>query len=194
MDEDTVTDLGPRLRELRQQAELTLAEVATESGIGVSTLSRLESGERRPSVDHLVKLARLYAVTLDELVGGGERHDPRVHGKSVKRHGMTHTSLTNRPGGLQAYKLAIEAGKGAQVPDLKTHEGYEWVYVLNGRLRMVLGTNDMVLLPGEAAEFDTRTPHWFGRADEHAVEFLSIFGRQGERMHLRARPARRSTS
>src|SRR6478609_8559117 len=184
--DDAVRDLGPRLRELRARAELTLAEVSKDAGIGVSTLSRLESGERRPSVEHLVKLARVYRVTLDELVTAEPGEDPRVRVKSVKRHGMTHTPLTNRPGGLQAYKLAIEAGTGAQVPELKTHEGYEWVYVLNGKLRMVLGTNDMVLLPGEAAEFDTRTPHWFGRADEQPVEFLSIFGRQGERMHLRA--------
>jgi quercetin dioxygenase-like cupin family protein len=70
------------------------------------------------------------------------------------------------------------------------HEGYEWLYVLNGRLRLVLGDHDVVLTPGEAAEFDTRTPHWFGAADGKAVEFLSLFGKQGERAHLRARPVR----
>jgi hypothetical protein len=52
----------------------------------------------------------------------------------------------------------------------------------------VLGEHDLVLAQGEAAEFDTRVPHWFGTADEQAVELLSLFGRQGERAHLRARP------
>ena len=101
---------------------------------------------------------------------------------------MTMLPLTRLAGGIQAYKLVIAAGTAQREPELQAHEGYEWIYVLNGRLRLVLGDHDLVLLPGEAAEFDTRTPHWFGAANEDAVEFLSLFGRQGERAHLRARP------
>jgi len=69
-------------------------------------------------------------------------------------YGMTMLPLTRRPGGIQAYKLIIPAG-GRTEPDLKVHEGYEWVYVLNGRLRLVLGDRHLVLAPGEAAEFYT---------------------------------------
>ena len=114
--------------------------------------------------------------------------DPRVHLRPVTRHGMTMVPLTKRAGGIQAYKLLVPAKKGA--PDPQSHEGYEWLYVLDGRLRLVLGERDLVLGPGEAAEFDTRVPHWFGAAGEEPVEFLSLFGPQGERMHVRARPAR----
>lgn len=70
------------------------------------------------------------------------------------------------------------------------HEGYEWLYVLSGQLRLVLGKHDLVLRTGEAAEFDTRTPHWFGNPGPDPVEILTLFGRQGERMHVRARPTR----
>jgi quercetin dioxygenase-like cupin family protein len=101
---------------------------------------------------------------------------------------MTMLALTRRPGGIQAYKLVIPAGSRRREPDPQTHEGYEWLYVLNGRLRLVLGEHDLVLSPGEAAEFDTRVPHWFGAAGAEPVEFLSLFGRQGERAHLCARP------
>jgi quercetin dioxygenase-like cupin family protein len=102
---------------------------------------------------------------------------------------MTMVPLTRRAGGIQAYKLVIPAGGRRREPDPQTHEGYEWLYVLNGRLRLVLGEQDLVLSPGEAAEFDTRVPHWFGgAADTEPVEFLSLFGTQGERAHLRARP------
>ena len=184
-------DVGPRLRELRLEAELTLADVAADTGIGVSTLSRLESGARKPGLEHLLQLAGVYRVPLDDLVGAGPSEDPRVRHRPRKHHGMTTLPLTQRPGGLQAYKHVIDTSSDRREPDLRTHEGYEWLYVLNGKLRLVLGTNDLVLLPGEAAEFDTRTPHWFGLADDHPVEFLAIFGRQGERMHLRARPARK---
>lgn len=61
--------------------------------------------------------------------------------------------------------------------------------MLNGRLRLVLGEHDLVLEPGEAAEFDTRTPHWFGATSSGPVEFLSLVGKQGERAHVRASPA-----
>jgi mannose-6-phosphate isomerase-like protein (cupin superfamily) len=72
------------------------------------------------------------------------------------------------------------------VPTLQTHEGYEWLYVLSGRLRLVLGSRDLVLEPGEVAEFDTRTPHWIGNPGPTPAEVLAIFGPQGERMHVRS--------
>ena len=100
---------------------------------------------------------------------------------------MTMVPLTRRAGGMQAYKITIPGGSGRRQPDPQTHEGYDWLYVLDGRLRMVLGEHDLVLEPGEAAEFDTRVPHWFGGADGRPVELLSIFSREGERMHVRAR-------
>ncbi|MEU2667026.1 helix-turn-helix domain-containing protein [Micromonospora sp. DT46] len=180
--------VGPRLRALRRQRETTLADLSVATGISVSTLSRLESGSRRPTLELLLPLARAHGVTLDELVDAPSTGDPRVHLRPVTRHGMTMLPLTRRPGGIQAYKLVIPGGGRRAEPDPQTHEGYEWLYVLNGRLRVVLGDQDLVLTPGEAAEFDTRVPHWFGSADAEPVEFLSLFGRQGERAHLRARP------
>ena len=103
---------------------------------------------------------------------------------------MTLIPLTRRPGGVQAYKLIIPPSRSA--PDLKSHEGYEWLYVLDGKLRLILGGQDLLLTAGEAAEFDTRVPHWFGSTGKEPTELLSLFGRQGERAHLRARPAVRA--
>ncbi|BCJ63938.1 helix-turn-helix domain-containing protein [Polymorphospora rubra] len=176
--------VGPRLRTLRRQREITLANLAATTGISVSTLSRLESGQRRPTLELLLPLARAYGVQIDELVGAPPTGDPRVHLRPVTRNGMTMIPLTRRAGGVQAYKLIIPERTD---PDPQVHEGYEWIYVLNGRLRLVLGDKDLVLAEGEAAEFDTRVPHWFGSAEPGPVEVLSLFGRQGERAHLRAR-------
>jgi len=185
--DDVLAAVGPRLRALRLRSNTTLAALAEATGISVSTLSRLESGQRRPNLELLLPLAKVHRVPLDELVGAPATGDPRLHLRPIVRGGMTIIPLTRRPGGIQAYKHIIPAGTPGQ-PDPKVHEGYEWLYVLNGRLRMVLGSRDLVLGPGEAAEFDTRVPHWFGSADTGAVEFLSLFGTQGERMHVRAKP------
>jgi transcriptional regulator with XRE-family HTH domain len=182
--------VGDRLRALRRQRNTTLAELSAATGISVSTLSRLESGGRRPALEQLLPLARAYGVTLDELVDAPSTGDPRLHPRPVTRNGMTMLPLTRRGGGIQAYKIVIPARSRRRQPEPQTHEGYEWLYVLNGRLRLVLGEHDLVLEPGEAAEFDTRVPHSFGAAGPAAVEFLSLFGRQGERAHLRARPKR----
>ncbi|WP_018909530.1 helix-turn-helix domain-containing protein [Salinispora arenicola] len=190
MDENldrTLDAVGPRLKQLRQRRNITLTGLAEETGISASTLSRLEAGLRRPTLEQMLPLARAHNVTIDELVDAPPTGDPRINLRSIAAgDGSTILPLTRRPGGIQAYKFVLPAGD--RVPDLRTHEGYDWVYVLNGTLRLVLGNNDLTLQPGEAAEFDTRTPHWFGATSSGPVEFLSLIGRQGERAHVRATP------
>lgn len=182
-----LAEVGPRLRRVRKERGATLAALSQSTGISVSTLSRLESGRRKPSLELLLPIARAHQVPLDELVGAPPVGDPRVRAKPIVRHGRTMVPLTRQPGGLQAYKV-VEPARSVQ-PDPQTHEGYEWLYVLSGKLRLVLADHDVVLTAGEAAEFDTRLPHWFGSTGEGPAEFLSLFGPQGERMHVRARPA-----
>jgi transcriptional regulator with XRE-family HTH domain len=191
-DLDLVLDaVGPRLRALRQQRGSTLAQLSEVTGISVSTLSRLESGQRRPTLELLLLLARAHQVQLDELVDAPATGDPRVHTRPFQRHGMTFLPLTRRPGGLQAYKMVIPGRDWSTgVPEQQVHEGYEWLYVLSGRLRLLLGEHDVVLTAGEVAEFDTHVPHCFGSAGPEPVEILSLFGPQGERMHVRAQPAK----
>jgi transcriptional regulator with XRE-family HTH domain len=186
--EATLARVGPRLRQLRDQRAITLAELAVKTGISKSTLSRLESGQRRPSLELLLPLTKTYGVPLDDLVGAPAVGDPRVRLKPHARHGRTVVPLSRQPGGVQAWKLVIPAT--GTVPELKTHEGYEWLYVLSGRMRVLIGEHAVVLGPGEVAEFDTRVPHWFGSAGEGPVEALSVFGPQGERMRHRASPKR----
>ncbi|MGY5030301.1 helix-turn-helix domain-containing protein [Streptomyces sp. 900116325] len=182
---DRLAAVGPRLRDLRRRHGLTLADLAEQIGINESTLSRLEGGTRKPTLEMLLPLAEVYAVPLDELVGAPRTGDPRIHLKPVTRNGMTFVPLS-RPGGVQAHKLLIPPRPDTE-PQLNTHEGFEWVYVLAGRLRLLLGDKTVILKPGEAAEFDTHVPHWLGPDDDRTVELLILFGAQGERAHLKAR-------
>ncbi|WP_422772700.1 helix-turn-helix domain-containing protein [Plantactinospora sp. WMMC1484] len=185
--ESVLTAVGPRLRALRHRSGATLTALSETTGIPISTLSRLESGQRRPGLELLLPLARVYQVPLDELVGAPPTGDPRVYPRPSRHNGMIVFPLTRRSGGLQVFKQILPAGlTDGLEPDPRTHEGYHWLYVLNGRLRMILGDQDFVLGAGEVAEFDTHLPHWFGNADAAAVEFLSILGPQGERFHIRA--------
>jgi len=186
-DPDAIADVGHRLRALRRGRSLTLAELATVTGMSESTLSRLETGRLRPTLGQLLPLARTYGVTLDELAGISDPYDSRNHLPVIQRHGATFIPLTRRTGGVQAYKMISPARDTLPAPDPRSHEGHQWVYVLSGRLRVVLGDRDFVLKPGEAAEFDTGVPHWMGHADHDPIELLMLFGRQGERAKLIAR-------
>ncbi|HEX2316451.1 MAG TPA: helix-turn-helix transcriptional regulator [Thermomonospora sp.] len=191
--DDAPAGVGPRLRGLRRARGMTLTDLSRATGISVSTLSRLESGQREPTLKHLMPLARAHRVTLDELVGA-DTGDPRVHPKPFKRHGQTWIPLTRYLGGLHAYKqiLDVPAEPRTGRPPQGQHEGYEWLYVLSGKLLLALGEHDLVLTAGEAAEFDTRVPHGVANAGDRPVEWLALYGAQGERMHVRARPRRRT--
>jgi transcriptional regulator with XRE-family HTH domain len=177
--------VGPRLKRLRIQRGMTLTGLAETTGISKSTLSRLETGQRRRSLDLLLPLAQTYRVPLDDLVGAPEVADPRLRLRPERAHGRTVIPLTQQPGGMQARKILIPVS--TVEPELRAHDGHEWLYVLTGRMRLLLGEHDLVLGRGEVAEFDTRVPHWFGSTGDHPAEVLSLFGQQGERMHVRAR-------
>ncbi|MCZ0991040.1 helix-turn-helix domain-containing protein [Streptomyces diastatochromogenes] len=183
--EQILDDIGPRLRALRRDRGLTLEALAATTGISVSTLSRLESGSRRPTLDLLIPLARAHRVALDELVAAPATGDPRVHLKPLRRgDGSVLVPLTQYPGRVQVFKHVL----APREPKLVTHEGYEWLYVLAGELRLVLGEHESTLRPGEAAEFDTRQPHWFGPANTSTVEILHLFGPRGDQAVVRASP------
>jgi transcriptional regulator with XRE-family HTH domain len=174
-----------RLRELRTQRGLTLEDVARDAQMDVSTLSRLESGKRRLALDHLPRLAAALSVSTDDLMRAPETEDPRVRGSSHTRHGVTYWPLTRQgpAGGLHAFKVRVSPRRSKPPAELPVHEGQDWIYVLSGQMRLILGERDFTINAGEAVEFSTWTPHWFGAVDG-PVEAITIFGLHGERLHL----------
>ncbi|MEU9669172.1 hypothetical protein AB0E25_26940 [Streptomyces bobili] len=99
--------------------------------------------------------------------------DPRVHRTPHSRErGIVLVPLTRYPGPVQVFKQVL----AHREPKLVTPSGYAWLFVLAVELRLVPGTNDTALRPGEVAEFATSTPHWFGPAHAEAVEILHLFG------------------
>ncbi|ADB52467.1 helix-turn-helix domain-containing protein [Conexibacter woesei] len=174
-----------RLRQLRLELGLTLQQVAERASIDVSTLSRLEAGRRRLALDHVPALAAALGVSTDELLSAAPTLDPRIRAPSRTFAGMTMWPLTRRgpAGGLHAYKILVSTDRRIPPDPLPVHEGHDWLYVLDGRMRLLLGTEDLTIEPGEAVEFTTWTPHWFGAIDG-PVELIGIFGPDGEQMHL----------
>ncbi|MEH3052467.1 MAG: helix-turn-helix domain-containing protein [Patulibacter minatonensis] len=175
-----------RLRSLRAERGLTLQQVAERANVDVSTLSRLEAGKRRLALDHLAPLAAALGVSTDDLLGQRPVQDPRVRPVPHTADGLTMWPLTRRESTsqLRAYKVVVHAERRVPPePPLPVHEGQDWMYVLSGRLRLLLGDRDYEIAAGEAVEFSTWEPHWFGAVDG-PVEMLMIVGAHGERIHL----------
>ncbi|GCB00377.1 MULTISPECIES: helix-turn-helix domain-containing protein [Mycolicibacterium] len=185
-DDDIEARVRRRLRELRTQRGMTLEDVARAADIDVSTLSRLESGKRRFALDHLPRLAAALSISTDELMRAPEAEDPRVRGASHSRDGVTYWPLTRGgpAGGLHTFKIRVSTRRRTPPTELPVHDGQEWLYVLSGNLRLLLGDRDFTIKPGEAVEFSTWTPHWFGTVDG-PVEAIAIFGPHGEKLHIR---------
>ncbi|WZH38200.1 MAG: helix-turn-helix domain-containing protein [Microbacterium enclense] len=182
---EIVERVGPRLRTFRQVAGLTLTQLAEQTGLTPSTLSRLERARIRPSLEHLLPLARVYGVPLDELVAAPSHSDPRVHLRPVRREGLTYVPLGVNRGELQAFKVIYPAVTALPPARFHSHPGREWLYVLAGEIRLVLSDQVTDLTVGEAAEFDTATPHWIGNAHLTVpAEIIAIYGKQGGRIHL----------
>ncbi|EYT81986.1 transcriptional regulator [Streptomyces sp. Tu 6176] len=214
----TLAALGPRLRTARERCGATLTGVGRATGIAPSTLSRIETGRRKPTLEVLLRLAKAYDASLDELTGTapetapaattgpraattGPRalaNDPRTPATDPRtpapppRPGDDKAvlPLTRYVGGLHAHKHVLPApGTPPTRPRQVSHDGYEWLCVLYGRLWLALGDQDLVLGAGDVAEFDTRTAHGVTNAGTGGpVEYLIMFGPQGERLRLRTPP------
>lgn len=175
--------LGARLRAARTARGWTLDDLAGRAGLSASTLSRLESGKRQASLELLLPLTRQLGLRIDDLISP-QTPDPRIRRPVMRRDGHVIAPLTLENSPLHTYKVTYPAG--VPLPELRVHDGFEWLFVLSGRLRLRLGERDLTLSRGEAAEFDTRTPHAMSAVGTRPAEIISIFDETGMRMHTHA--------
>ena len=172
-----------RLRTLRQARGWTLDDLAERAHVGASTISRIETGQRRLALDQLVTLARALGVSVDDLLADGDGDDVVIRPQARGDGGAVW--LLNRrddPSGRVVAKMRVPAGTAAE-PERKVHPGHDWFYVLSGTVRLVLGGREHVVATGEAASFSTLTPHAVVGLGGPA-EVLTILDHHGERSHL----------
>ncbi|MCX4438407.1 MULTISPECIES: helix-turn-helix domain-containing protein [Streptomyces] len=168
--------VAPQLRALRRRASLTLEAAARAAGLSAAHLSRLETGQRQPSLPMLLALARIYGTTVSELLGEtvAER-DAIVRAADMeptKAGGWTYWQAGAPGRGMQALRVHVPYGSQGDV--VRVHPGEEWLYVLQGRLRLRLGDTAQVLAPGDSAHFDSLTPHRIAAADQSGAELLFV--------------------
>ncbi|GAB2462082.1 helix-turn-helix domain-containing protein [Streptomyces incanus] len=168
--------VAPQLRALRRRASLTLEVAARDAGLSPAHLSRLETGQRQPSLPMLLSLARIYGTTVSELLGEttAAREAVTCAGdmEPTSAGGWTYWQAGSPGRGMQA--LRVQVPYGAQGDIVRVHPGEEWLYVLKGRLRLRLGDALHRLAPGDSAHFDSLTPHRIAAEDPDGVELLFV--------------------
>lgn len=174
---DELPAVAPQLRELRRRAGLTLEAAAARARLSPAHLSRLETGRRQPSLPLLLGLARTYGTTVSELLGETPAvADPivRAGGPGAREaDGWTYWQAGGSGRGMQALRVHVPHGR-SQGELVRVHPGEEWLYVLEGRLRLHLGEAEHLLEPGDSAHFDSLTPHRIGAASSGGADLLFV--------------------
>lgn len=174
-----------RLRTLRRARGWTLDDLAARAHLGASTISRIETGQRRLAVDQLVTLARALGITVDDLLTEDDGDDVVIRPTPSGDGGAVWLlSRRDDPSGRVVAKMRVPASTTGE-PERKVHPGHDWFYVLAGTVRLVLGGREHLVVAGEAAGFSTMTPHSVAGVGGPA-EILTIFDHHGERSHLGA--------
>ncbi|WP_344630156.1 XRE family transcriptional regulator [Streptomyces glaucosporus] len=170
--------IASRLRDLRRQSGLTLEAAARRADLSPAHLSRLETGGRQPSLPSLLALARIYGITVSELLGETPpERDPVVRAgrtEAVTADGWTYRQAGGSGRAMQALRVHVPHGSRPGHDPVRVHPGEEWIHVLSGRLRLVLGEGEHVLRPGDSAHFDSLTPHRISAAAPEGADLLFV--------------------
>jgi len=153
-----------RLRQARFERGLTVAELADRAGMSASTVSRLETGARRLTLAQIERLARALERPTDALLGTSP--DP-----VAARDGRTWWPVgAERPDGPHVYRVVLPV----EPPVRHQHAGHQWLHVLAGTVRLLVGDSDRALPAGATADFSTWEPHALVAVD-HPAEALVVF-------------------
>jgi len=178
---ETERAVRTRLRTLRNTMGLSLEELAARTNLSPSTISRIETGKRTISLDVLLPLARALQVDLDALLDVRSDDDVVIRPAPNSTRDRT-TWMLNRPtGSMTVVKMRLTPARRA--PEQRVHPGHDWLFVIEGQVRLLLGEREIAVEAGEAAEFATMTPHAFAAVGGPA-ELIMIFDRDGQRAHV----------
>jgi transcriptional regulator with XRE-family HTH domain len=179
--QDVESVVRTRLRSLRTTLGLSLNDLAARADLSPSTISRIETGNRTISLDVLVPLARALQIGLDTLLDTHDDDDVVIRPEVSSSGERTSWMLSRPTANTIALKVRYEPTDRA--PEQRTHPGHDWFFVTEGQVRLLLGEREIFVEEGEAAEFDTMTPHSIAAIGSPA-ELIMVFDRDGHRAHV----------
>jgi len=183
--EEKKESLSDRIRRVREMRGLTIKDLSSRTGIDTDTLERIESGEIIPALGQLVKLGRAldmkmgYFISpgIDKLMTVVRKHERRP----VSRYGETKSIEC----GYFYESLAPEKADRLMEPfivtlvptdveEFSTHAGQEFIYVLEGEMKVQVGDRVDFLKPGDAVYYDSSQRHFVRCAGTTAAKILAV--------------------
>ena len=181
--EESIRQIGERLKGLREVFNIPAEEVAELCDISLEHYLKIEAGEADPSLYRLSKIAKRYGIGIDVLLFGEEPRmstyflTRRQQGMSVERtKGYAYESLASgfRGRKVDPFMVTVEPLPGEKRHNKNSHAGQEYDYVLEGDLEITIGEKVMTLQPGDSIYFDAGQKHCMRALGDCAVRFLCV--------------------
>ena len=174
------------LKLLRVQSGMTLEQLATDSGLTRSYLSKLERGLSSPSIGSALKIAEALGTTLDRLYGQPDDKDPVTivrGGNGKSEDPSNHLSLVAGIASDRIMRAFIvrptQTAKRGRI--MSHHDGEEILFVLTGRIELLIGKRKEVLDPGDCVQFDSTTPHRLVAMDAQPASALVVIATRDQK-------------
>jgi len=179
-------EIGPRVKAVREQASLTLEDVAGRTGLDLDTLRSIEAGEYDPPLGMLIRLAKALEMSMGTFITTGEDRPyavlraadrkvvSRFSGDKQERYGYTYMPLApdKRNRSMEPFLVTLTPTGGDH--KLSDHDGQEFIFVLTGALEVSFADDKFVLDPGDSIYYDSTTPHLVTTHGDHETTILAV--------------------
>lgn len=183
---ESMDAIGQRLKFMREEKGLSLEELSTITGFEADLLEKIENQKVHPQLGTVIKLSKSLDAAFGQLIcGAGEKpyaitksKDQKTISRATSQKGSKHLysykGLAPQVKGRSMEPLIVELQETPE-KEISTHDGEEFVYVLNGKVLLELGEDRFELEPGDSAYYLSVTPHWIAAASGSATILAVIY-------------------
>jgi len=184
--EMTSTEVADRIKAIREAKGLSVRDVAQRTGIKAETISRIESKDFQPPLGILIKLGKVLEMKMGTLISSAgprdytivraserqdfSRQDPELLAK--KGYSYQHLAFDKGDRHMEPFIITLDPTGGYEAPS--THDGEEFIFVLQGQMKAIVGDDQEVLEPGDAIYYSSSVPHLVAAHGEEPTVIVAV--------------------
>lgn len=179
--------VGERIKSLREIRGLSLKEVADRTGFSTALLSQMENHLVSPSLGTLIKLAKTFGIQVGDFFGETRREPFTIVRKDERKrvsrfaskdgvaYGYSYESLgfDKKDRHMEPFIVTLEPAT-LKSSKTSTHDGEEFIFVLEGAMEVILGDHRDILYPGDSIYYDSNVPHRVQCHEGNITKILAV--------------------